>query len=126
MKNYGMELILDLHGCDVQFFNRQALTRFFRKLCDDILHIDREDLHFYDDVGVPPEECQTRLKTVGTSAVQFIVTSNVTIHTLDLLGDVYLNVFSCDDFSATDAELYAKRFFKAKVTNAMIVRRGVA
>src|SRR4051812_37051537 len=32
--NYGVELVLDLHGCDPSLFNRRGLRKFYRELCD--------------------------------------------------------------------------------------------
>ncbi len=92
MKPYGYELILDLHGCDASTFNRDSLQAFFEKICDEI-KMTRCELHFWDDVGVPSKDKQTSPHTKGTSAVQFILTSTIVIHTLDLLNAVYINIF---------------------------------
>ncbi len=56
------------------------------------------DLYFWDDLGVPNEDQQTDPKTKGTSAVQFILTSTIVIHTLDLMKSAYINIFSCKKF----------------------------
>ncbi len=93
-KSYGVELILDLHGCDVTTFNRESLDNYFETICKAI-DMQRCELHFWDDVGVPPEEQQTSPHTKGTSAVQFILTSTIVIHTLELLKAAYINIFSC-------------------------------
>lgn len=52
---YGSELILDLHGCDVDQFNRRSLRRFFTDLCA-LIDMTPEDVHFWDDVGVPEDQ----------------------------------------------------------------------
>jgi len=114
MKNYGKELILDLHECDPTTFTRESIEKFFITLCDDIIFMERDTLFFWDDVGLPPEECQTSPHLKGTSAVQFIVTSNITIHTLDLMGRVYLNVFSCKDFNPNAVEFWSMNWFRCK------------
>lgn len=120
---YGQELILDLHGCDVSLFNRDDLRRFFRRLCRRI-DMKPEALHFWDDVGVPPEECQTEPHTKGTSAVQFILTSTIVVHTLDMTGKVFVNIFSCKAFDAADAEEFCAGFFKAEtVRNRTVIER---
>ena len=110
---YGFELIMDLHGCDVSTFNRSSLGDFFTNLCEAI-DMKRCELHFWDDVGVPPEEWQTSPHTKGTSAVQFILTSTIVIHTLDLLGAAYINIFSCKPFDKELAEKITKDWFSAK------------
>ena len=111
MKPYGYELILDLHGCDTDKFNRNSIEDFFKNLCKQI-KMTRCDLHFWDDVGVPLEEQQTSPHTKGTSAVQFILTSTIVIHTLDLMEAVYINIFSCKEFDKDKAEAFSKEWFK--------------
>ena len=60
--------------------------------------MEKCQVHYWDDVGVPPEERQTSPLTKGTSAVCFILTSAIVVHTLDDLGAVYVNIFSCKEF----------------------------
>ena len=110
---YGHELILDLHGCDASTFNRESIEEFFALLCDKIEMVACE-LYFWDDVGVSPEEQQTAPHTKGTSAVQFILTSTIVIHTLDLLETAYLNIFSCKGFDPDVATMFAVEWFRAK------------
>ena len=97
MKKYGSELILDLHNCDPTTFNRKYIRKYFIELCK-VIDMQRAKLSWWDDHGVAPEEQQTLPHLKGTTAVQFIMTSNIVIHTLDLLGAVYVNIFSCKDF----------------------------
>jgi S-adenosylmethionine decarboxylase len=122
MKNYGWELILDLHYCDVNKFNRKSLRIYFKELCI-LIEMKRAKLVFWDDIGVPEEEKQTLPHTTGTSAVQFILTSNVTIHTLDLLGKVYINIFSCKEFDWYSAEVFSKEYFRGGVVQSLIIER---
>ena len=91
-------------------------------LCDRI-DMRRCDLHWWDDVGVAPEEQQTDPHLKGTSAVQFILTSNITIHTLDLLGTVYLNVLSCKAFDAQIAVDAALEYFGGEVVQRLLIVR---
>ena len=121
-KPYGFELIMDLHGCDVSKFNRTSLDGYFEKLCKAI-DMKRADLHFWDDVGVPEEEKQTSPHTKGSSAVQFILTSSIVIHTLDLLEAVYVNIFSCKEFDAKKAEEITKEWFGANGCRAHFIER---
>jgi S-adenosylmethionine/arginine decarboxylase-like enzyme len=80
-------------------------------------------LVWWDDYGLPPSKRQTLPHLKGTSAVQFIMTSNITIHTLDILKNVYLNIFSCKDFDAAKALKFSKEFFGGKIVNFKIVDR---
>ncbi len=121
-KSYGVELILDLHGCDVTTFNRESLDNYFETICKAI-DMQRCELHFWDDVGVPPEEQQTSLQTKGTSAVQFILTSTIVIHTLVLHKAVYINIFSCKEFDKDKAEKLIKEWFGAKECRPHFIER---
>jgi len=120
---YGFELILDLHGCEIAMFNRKSLRLFFRELCERI-DMRPQAVHFWDDLGLPPEQRQTEPHTKGTSAVQFILTSSIVVHTLDLLGKVFINIFSCKPFDAAEAEAFCARFFRAKsIANSRVIER---
>ncbi|MHC4424001.1 MAG: S-adenosylmethionine decarboxylase family protein [Planctomycetota bacterium] len=121
-KPYGYELIMDLHGCDVSKFNRTSLDNYFEKLCKAI-DMKRCDLHFWDDVGLAPEKRQTLPHTKGTSAVQFILTSTIVIHTLELLGAVYVNIFTCKPFERKVAEELTKEWFGANGCRAHFIER---
>jgi S-adenosylmethionine/arginine decarboxylase-like enzyme len=59
----------------------------------------------------------------GMSGVQFITTSNITVHTLDILEAVYVNIFSCKEFDASLAELFTKKFFGATESKATVIER---
>ena len=121
--SYGYELILDLHGCDPITFNRKSLKGYFKKLCDAIDMV-RSDLHFWDYEGVPQEEREEEPPhLLGTSAIQFITTSNVTIHTLDKLKAVYVNIFSCKQYDKDLAEQITKEWFKAKECRSHFIER---
>lgn len=121
-ESYGKELILDMHGCNPKVFNRKMLKRYFIELCD-LIQMQRADLHFWDDVGVPKKDRQTLPHLVGTSAIQFIMTSNVTIHTLDILRSVYLNIFSCKDFDPKVVEKFSIKWFGGTVVNKKVIIR---
>lgn len=120
---YGQELIIDMKGCDVSRFNRDSLEKYFEQLCN-IIDMERGELFWWDDVGVPEEEKQTLPHTKGTSAVQFILTSNITIHTLEILGEAYVNIFSCKFFDYGIALGFTRRFFGAKEFNSTPIKRG--
>lgn len=122
LKPYGFELIFDLHDCDVATFTRASLNKYFTKLCKAI-DMERCELHFWDDVGVPPEERQTSPQTKGTSAVQFILTSTIVVHTLDLLQAVYINIFSCKPFDRNVAEELTREWFGAEKCTAHFIER---
>jgi S-adenosylmethionine decarboxylase len=119
---YGWELILDLHGCEVGKFNRKSIAAYMVAICEAI-DMEREDLHFWDYEGVPEEELPKEAHLLGTSAVQFITTSNIVIHTLVLLRAAYINIFSCKTFDRQVAEQVTKEWFGAKECRAHFIER---
>ncbi len=122
MTIYGYELILDLHGCDVSKFNRSSLDGYFEKLCKAIEMVKCER-YFWDDVGVPTEEQQTSPHTKGTSAVQFILTSTIVIHTLELMEAAYINIFSCKEYNVETAKQITREWFGARDCRSTYVER---
>ena len=119
---YGFELVLDLHGCEANLFNRDHIDKFFTDLCA-LIEMERCEVHFWDDVGVPEEEQQTLPHTKGTSAVCFILTSTIVIHTLDILGAVYVNIFSCKPFDPDVAAEFTTERFKAVSSQKTFIER---
>jgi len=85
--------------------------------------MNREDLHFWDYTGEKAEYHKAPIHLKGTSAVQFISTSNITIHTLDEMKRIYLNIFSCKDFNSTIARKFCRDYFKGKVVTSQTIRR---
>ena len=94
----------------------------FEEVCDaiDMVKCDR---YWWDDVGVPEEQKQTSPHTKGTSAVQFILTSTIVVHTLELLKAVYVNIFSCKDFDPEVAERITKEWFSASQCRSQFIER---
>ncbi len=119
---FGFELILDLHGCDASTFNRKSLKGYFVKICNAI-GMEREDLHFWDYEGISEEELPTDAHLLGTSAIQFITTSNIVVHTLDLTGAVYVNIFSCKKYSIDIAKKVTCDWFNAKECRTNFIER---
>lgn len=120
--NYGMETIIDLHNCDTSKFNRKDLKKFFIEVTK-IIKAERCKLCWWDDHGLPEEEKQTLPHLVGTTAVQFISTSNVIIHTLDILENAYINIFSCSVFEPEEVLEYCKNYFSGDVVTFQTVER---
>jgi len=119
---YGFELIMDLHECNASKFNRNSLNGYFTKLCNAI-NMEKCECYFWDDVGIPIEEKQTSPHTKGTSAVQFILTSSIVVHTLDLLKAVYINLFSCKPFDKDVAEKLTQEWFDSKECKSRFLER---
>ena len=120
---FGKELILDLYDCDTSKFNRKNLTDYLIRLCD-LIDMERADLHFWDYGDDPEAKADAPAHLDGTSCIQFITTSNITIHTLDKVCEVYINIFSCKDFDKEDTTNFTVGFFNAKDVKASVITRG--
>ncbi len=115
--NYGKELILDLHDCDITKFTKESITAFFIGLCF-LIDMDAEDLHFWESTEEEPDP-----KTTGISAIQFIITSNITIHALPLMKCLYLNLFSCKEFDTHTAIVFTQEWFRGLIASTTTVPR---
>ena len=122
VKNYGKEFIMDLHECDPKTFTRKSIEHYFEEVCK-LIDMKRIKLVWWDDFRVPKELRQTEPHLKGISAIQFISTSNITIHTLDLLGNVYLNIFSCKHFHTYRLMKFTEEYFKGKIVKYTDVDR---
>jgi len=120
MENYGKEVVLDIHNCKIDNFNEEGLEKYFAELCDRIDMV-RCDLHFWDSKNMVPVPTEPHL--VGISAIQFIKTSNVTIHTLTDMKRVYLNIFSCKDFEAETVIEVSKKYFGGDIISSTVIDR---
>lgn len=124
MRPYGFSLHIDLHGCNHHLFTRDKIDAFFKIICD-MLGAEKEDVHFWDDVGLPEEEKQTDPRLVGTSAIQFILTSGITVHTLDLRKEVYIDIFSCDEFDPMAIGDWCAQYWCADKMKRTFIDRGI-
>jgi len=121
-QHYGEELILDLHGCNPARFNRKDLRRFLEELCN-LIKMERVILHFWDYEDDPEAYRVAPEHLKGTSVVQFIQTSNITIHALDDLKKVFLNVFSCKLFDPDLVSSFTVAFFGGEIVEKHFIRR---
>ena len=62
--------------------------------------------------------------TQGTSAVQFIITSSIVIHALELTGEVFVNIFSCKEFDPMMATNVTVEWFRAQTHDRRFLIRG--
>ncbi len=116
--------MVDLKGCDTSTFTRESVTEFFEKLCAEI-EMELCEIHFWDDEGVPEDERQTHPDLKGTSALCFIMTSSIVIHTLDLRREAYINLFSCKSFNHLDAHLFIQSWFGGEaIETPQLINRG--
>ncbi|MDD5005254.1 MAG: S-adenosylmethionine decarboxylase [Candidatus Omnitrophica bacterium] len=114
---YGMEIILDLYGCDYKVItSRSALRNFVRRMCK-LLDMKRFGKTLLPHFG------HSDPKTSGYSMLQFIETSSITGHFSESKKSAYINIFSCRMFDAAKAINFTKKFFKAKKVKARTLIR---
>jgi len=116
---YGRELILDLHKCKKATMEVD-IQAFCEELCE-LVHMQIEEFTLWKS---KPEE-ERNPKTYGVSAVQFIITSNITVHLLPLLNDgtVYINLFSCKEFDQDIAAKFCVTYFQGVVAGRHFIDR---
>jgi S-adenosylmethionine/arginine decarboxylase-like enzyme len=122
METYGKELILDLHNCSIEKFNRIDIEEFCSKICN-LVDMEGEDIYFWDYEGDEEGYKNAPPHLRGVTAIQFIKTSNITIHTLDILKRVYLNIFSCQDFDSVSIVGFVVKWFKGTLVNKQVIMR---
>lgn len=122
MEHYGLELILDLHDCDPITFTRKSIRKYFNELCV-LIDMEKGKLTWWDDLHTPEEEKETEPHLVGTSAVQFIRTSSLVVHALDLMEMIYLNIFSCKEFNPEIVIDFSTEWFRGQVLSSHIISR---
>jgi len=122
MEPYGEELILDLHNCDPTTFTRESIEGYFKHIAD-INKMERCDLHYWDYQDEPEEYKKAPKHLKGTSAIQFITTSDIRIHTLDILKKVFINIFTCNSLKAIATILFTENWFKGNLVKWKLVNR---
>lgn len=96
--------------------SRDRLEAFVKDLCD-LIQMNRhgDPIFWEDDSGIPHLH--------GLSIVQFIETSTIVCHPLPMLESVYLNIFSCKAFDASDASRFCREFWSAQAVKETLVVR---
>jgi len=119
--DYGKELILDLYDCNAKF-SKEKLQDYFDILCDKI-KMEKESTYFWEYPGsaLNTEAPLAHLK--GISAIQFIKTSSIVVHTVDELQKIHINIFSCKDFDSEIATDFTIDYFAGKVNQKLVCRR---
>jgi len=116
-QNYGMELIMDLHGCDPKIIaSKKKLKDYIIKICQ-LIKMKRFGRPLIERFGFGMDF------TAGYSLAQLIESSSITGHFSELWKSIYINIFSCKSFDRKKACEFTQKFFKAKnVKNRFIIR----
>ena len=111
---YGYSSVLDVVDCNPDTFTRDSIEQFVVGLCEAI-DMEREDLHFWDYEDDPEGYAAAPAHLRGVSAVQFIKTSSIVIHTLDDLKVVFIDLFSCKEYEPYTVSAIAQSHFEGRV-----------
>ncbi|QSY98698.1 S-adenosylmethionine decarboxylase (plasmid) [Rhizobium bangladeshense] len=86
---YGEHMLINAKGCNANLLDIEYMKQFLRDLADYIDMVRFGDAHVHR-FGFGIE--------IGLSGFQLIETSQVSFHSNDAAGDIYLDVFSCKEF----------------------------
>ena len=120
---YGKSLALDIHNCDVSKFNREDIEAYLVELCDDVIDMERAELEWWDYEDEPEEYAKAPAHLKGVSCVQFIMTSTIVIHSLEDLGKMFIDIFSCKDFDGEATAKFTSEYFGGGIKNKTEVVR---
>jgi S-adenosylmethionine/arginine decarboxylase-like enzyme len=115
---YGIEAILDFHDCDTSVFTSEKLLDFVKNL------IKITDMEPHGDPIIWEDHASQEPHLNGTSVFQWIKTSNIVLHTMDLTKLALLNLFSCKPFDPNVVRDYGREFFKTDMVYLKIIERG--
>lgn len=125
---YGYEFVADLHEVRPITMTREVIAEFFNRV-GKLLNVELRTRHFWDDESDPGEAPTTNPNHAGVTAVQFLLASNITVHTLPKLGAVYVNVFTCGawdnngDRTAGDLESLCRSHWRTRNCRCLTVDR---
>lgn len=117
LKVYGMELILDLEGCDPKIIrSKKKISEYSNKLCH-LIKVRKYGKPIVERFGFEKDFA------AGYSLVQLIESSSVTGHFSELWNKAFINIFSCKSFNEKKATDFTKKFFKAKKNKSRVLIR---
>lgn len=120
--SYGREVLLDVVEATPDKFTRENIKAYLEHLCS-VLRLERADLHFWDyDDQADRDAAPPHLK--GVSAVQFVTTSSIVLHTLDESRQILVNLFACGEVDAAVVERATIRFFGGRIASMHSIERG--
>lgn len=119
---YGKELILDLSECNLEKMTKESIDTFLVDLCE-LIDMERVQVHYWTDEGIDPIEYANNPHLQGCSVCQFIKTSSIVVHAITGLKKVFLNIFSCKNFSAEVAEGFAVAYFEGDKEHCIVLDR---
>jgi len=115
--SWGYHLILDAQRCLPNAIrNRKTIEQFSNTL------VSRIDMVAF---GIPQIHHFGTDDKAGYTLVQLIETSNITAHFTELDNGLFLDVFSCKQFSKKDVELVVAEFFAPTSYSTLFLERPI-
>jgi S-adenosylmethionine/arginine decarboxylase-like enzyme len=114
---FGMELIMDIAGCDVDVITDPASLRTYASELVDLLRMKKFGETWLHHFG------HAHQVTTGYTMFQAIETSSIVVHVSEGPGRVHANVFSCREFDTDAALEYSEKFFGGSDTTYSVLHR---
>jgi S-adenosylmethionine decarboxylase len=114
---YGMELIVDLDGCNPSTIADGAELRRYTSELVDLIKMKAFGEPWLQHFG------HASAVTAGYTAIQPIETSSIVVHVSEGLGRVHINIFSCQTFDPEEALEYSEKFFGGTDTTFTVLTR---
>ena len=111
-ENYGQEAIFDFHNVPMNDYSIGYLKLFAKNLAKEI-GMRCGPAYYWGTKGELNSEPELPVKADGISVVQFIYESSITIHALDTIQKLYINIFSCKQFDFDKAKKFILEHIKA-------------
>ena len=121
-QNWGYQLILDLGGCNINKITEENT----KDMIDSLLKKTKMKA-----LGKPvfkfihATEQSVSHSIDGFSVVQFIITSSITIHTVNSTRSIFIDFFSCKEFNPDDVERIVERFYNPSIIKRRYITRDI-
>ena len=108
---WGQHLIADMGGCDRSAVTSESAIRAF---CREL--VERIGMSPFGEPMIA-HFAKHDPRASGYTLVQLIETSSITAHFAEVSGDVYLDVFSCKEFSVAEVLAVCRTHFSPTVVS---------
>lgn len=106
MNPWGMNVSIDIYGCDVKMIQDEKVVRQFIKDLVSFIKMKAYGEPLIKNFGPDP-------RLFGISAIQLIETSSITMHFAPDTKSAHIDIFSCSAFRPHAAGMFCRDYFKA-------------
>ena len=119
-EDYGMEAIFDLHNIRSELITVERIRSFASDLFDKISMEKGPAFTWGTDSN---KEEMKNPKAMGISHLQFVHSSSITMHCLDKIGKVFINIFSCKSFDDKIARDFVIKTWGGDIVSEHVITR---